>query len=64
MNLLTQLSIDTKNLTAVFLLNTTTNTRSESSDLTAEFIRYYNSDEHSICDANIPLFILSRETEY
>ena len=37
------------------MLNTTTNTISESTDLTAECIRYINFDERSIFDANMPI---------
>ena len=42
-------------LDSCFMLNTTTNTISESTDLTAECIRYINFDEHSIFDANMPI---------
>ena len=42
-------------LDSCFMLNTTTNTVSESTDLTAECIRYINFDEHSIFDANMPI---------
>ena len=37
------------------MLYTTTNTISESTDLTAECIRYINFYEHSIFDANMPI---------
>ena len=42
-------------LDSCFMLNTTTNTISESTDLTAECIRYINFDEDSIFDANMPI---------
>ena len=41
-------------LDSCFMLNTTTNTISESTDLTAECIRYINFDEHSIFNVNMP----------
>ena len=45
------------------MLNTTTNTISESTDLTAECIRYINFDEHSKFDANMPIFYtISRDS--
>ena len=42
-------------LDSCFMLNTTTNTIFESTDLTAECIRYINFDGHSIFDANMPI---------
>ena len=42
-------------LDSCFMLNTITNTISESTDLTAECIRYINFDERSIFDANMPI---------
>ena len=43
-------------LDSCFMLSTTTNTMSESTDLTVECISYINFDEHSIFDANMPIF--------
>ena len=49
-------------LDCCFMLNSTTNTISESTDLTAECIRYINFDEHSIFNANMLItHIISRD---
>ena len=37
------------------MLNSTTNSISESTDLTVECIRYINFDEHSIFNTNMPI---------
>ena len=42
-------------LDSCFMLNTTTNTISESTDQTVECIRYVNFYEHSIFDAHMPI---------
>ena len=53
---------DCNELDSGFMLNTTTNTISESLDLTAEYIRYINFDEQSIFDANMPfIHTISRD---